>query len=140
MRRYRSHLLPNEPSEAASQAALIAWRDMLAPRYPNLGMLFAIPNGGLRSKREAARLVAEGVRAGVPDLILLVPRRGYHALLIEMKTSRGVLSPEQRAFLSEAANRGYLVTVCRSWPEAAAVLCSYLDLPPELAPPVQDEP
>ena len=57
-------------------------------QYPSLrGRLFAVPNGGHRSKTEAARLKAEGVVAGVSDLILLKSNHQYGALLIEMKTT-----------------------------------------------------
>lgn len=39
-------------------------------RYP----VFAIPNGGSRNKAEAAKLKAEGVSAGVPDLFIPIPK------------------------------------------------------------------
>jgi len=49
------------------------------------GLLHHIPNGGLRDKREGARLKASGVIAGVCDLFLPMARRGAHGLYIEMK-------------------------------------------------------
>lgn len=53
-------------------------------------LLFAVPNGGSRSKVEAAIMQGEGVTPGVSDLILLVARGNYNGLCIEMKTeSRG---------------------------------------------------
>jgi hypothetical protein len=62
--------------------------------FPNLkGRLFAVPNGGRRDKRTAAKLKAEGVVAGVSDLILLLPNKSYGALLIELKTPKGRQSP-----------------------------------------------
>lgn len=55
-------------------------------RYPKLkGRLFAVPNGGRRDAVTASKLKAEGVIAGVSDLILLKSNRDYGALLIEMK-------------------------------------------------------
>lgn len=57
--------------------------------YPEYGyMLFAVPNGGSRNAVEARILKAEGVVAGVADLILLVPRSGYGSLCIEMKIGK----------------------------------------------------
>lgn len=54
--------------------------------------IFAIPNGGYRSRVTAARLKAEGVMRGVPDLY--IPEWN---LWIEMKRIKGGrLSPEQR--------------------------------------------
>lgn len=59
-------------------------------RYPKLkGRLFAVPNGGRRDAVTASKLKAEGVIAGVSDLILLKSNRDYGALLIEMKKKGG---------------------------------------------------
>src|SRR5271157_2112047 len=66
----RRHL---EDDEAA---ALIRWRGLYAKRYPELGLLIAIPNGGYRNAREAARLKMMGVRAGVSDYFLPCLNRG----------------------------------------------------------------
>jgi hypothetical protein len=65
-------------------------------------MLFAIPNGGARHKAIAGKLRAEGVRAGVPDICLPVPRGEYHGLFIELKRPKGGhVSEEQEAWISE---------------------------------------
>lgn len=72
--------------EHAEQRRLIewAWGDACLV-YPELAELFAVPNGGARSKKTAGMLKAEGVRAGVLDLYLLVPRGGYHGFAHELK-------------------------------------------------------
>lgn len=46
---------------------------------------FAIPNGGKRNAREAARLKCQGVKAGVPDIFVPMGRKGFCGLFIEMK-------------------------------------------------------
>jgi hypothetical protein len=51
-------------------------------------MLLAVPNGGKRNVREAAKLKSMGVTAGVSDLILLVQRHGYGSLCIELKNGK----------------------------------------------------
>lgn len=56
-----------------------------------LALLHHIPNGGARSKATAGRLKAEGVKAGIPDICLPVPKNGYGALYIELKV------PENKA-------------------------------------------
>lgn len=66
-------------------------------RYPHLrGRLFAVPNGGRRDAATAGRLKAEGVVAGVSDLVLLKPNREFGALLIEMKRKGGRQSESQK--------------------------------------------
>ena len=76
------------------QCACVEW---FRWQYPHLRLnLFAVPNGGARSKRTAGKLKAEGVVAGVSDLILLVRRGGYGGLLIEMKREKGRQSESQK--------------------------------------------
>ena len=55
-------------SEADEQRVVVEWCDWM--RIP----VFHIPNGGSRHKAEAARLKAQGVKAGVPDLCIPVAR------------------------------------------------------------------
>ena len=57
--------------------------------------LIAIPNGGKRNPREAGRLKAQGVKAGVSDLLLPFSSQGAHGLWIEMKAGRNKLTPNQ---------------------------------------------
>lgn len=71
--------------EAREQEALFRWADFAAGTMPELKLLYHIPNGGSRNKAEAANLKRQGVKAGVPDLFLPVPRGGYHGLYIELK-------------------------------------------------------
>lgn len=95
-------------------------------RWPELKRLFAIPNGGHRSKVTATRLKMEGVRRGVPDLMLPVMRGGYGGLWIEMKTSKGRASPDQRDWLAYLSEAGYRAEVCHGTEAAIAVLEDYL--------------
>ena len=41
---------------------------LITPQVPQLSMIYAIPNGGYRDKVTAAKLKAEGVKAGVWDV------------------------------------------------------------------------
>ena len=97
--------------ESEFQKACVRW---FGYQYPEIeSLLFAVPNGGKRDAREAARLKAEGVRAGVTDLILLVPRNGFAALCIELKTKTGKVSDKQRKWQESARNAGNKVVTCR---------------------------
>ena len=73
--------------------------------------LFAGPIGGERDSITGSLLKAEGVRRGTPDLILAVPNRKHHALLIELKVGDKKPSPEQQAFLAYLTSAGYKASV-----------------------------
>lgn len=116
------------PTEGMEQAKLFSWAHMQTYFYPELDLMFHVPNGGSRGKAEAGRFRAEGVKAGVPDICLPVPRGQYHGLFIEMKRQQGGrVSPEQKAWLDKLQGQGYLATVCRGWEEASNIILAYLD-------------
>jgi hypothetical protein len=121
--------------EHEHQVALIAWREVLREIYPEVGLLFAIPNGGLRRPRTAGRLKAEGAQDGVPDLLLPVVRGEHHGLFIEMKSPTGRLSPRQHWWAKALTKAGHRVEMARGWPAACALIVAYLGLPESLVPP-----
>lgn len=82
----------------------------LAVALPSDATYFAVPNGGKRHAREAARMKGLGLRAGVPDLIVI--HRG-RALFLELKTKRGVMSAAQKAMQQLLIYSGATVVVCR---------------------------
>jgi len=87
--------------------------------------LFAIPNGGHRHKAVAAKLKAEGLRPGIPDLFLAVPKRKASGLFIEMKSATGRESDPQknvRPYLEQY----YDCVVCYSSTEAIETIKQYL--------------
>lgn len=113
--------------EHAHQVALFTWRDHAVRAMPELRWLFCVPNGGARSPRTAARLKAEGVRRGVPDLALPVPRGGYAGLWIELKRpGRHSVSPEQREWIAGLRDLGHRAEVAVGWLEARDVIVDYL--------------
>ena len=115
------------PKEGEEQATLFSWASMQSWKYPELALLFHVPNGGARNKAEAGRFKAEGVKAGVPDLCLPVPRGDRHGLFIEMKRrDGGTVSKEQKEWLARLTEQGYRAEVCKGWEEAARVIEDYL--------------
>lgn len=116
-----------EPTESAEQQSLFQWAALQAGAFPDLSLLYHIPNGGARSKATAGRLKAEGVRAGVPDLCLPVPRGAHHGLYIELKRRHGSkVSPAQREWLDRLSAQGYDTAVCYGWEDAASTIMAYL--------------
>lgn len=80
---------------------------------------FHVPNGGARSKAEAGRFKAEGVEAGIPDVCILFRGRFY---CLELKTSRGRLSPAQAAMHDRLRAAGANVAVAFGLDAALAQL------------------
>lgn len=113
-------------NESDHQKALITWARLSIGKYPELKYLYAIPNGGKRNIMTAARMKAEGVRAGVSDLHLPVPRGGFHGLWIEMKADRGKLSELQAEWLAAMETLGHRAVVAQGWDYARAVIINYL--------------
>lgn len=115
------------PTESQEQIALFEWVEYAMARYPELKLLFHVPNGELRNKVVAARLKKEGVRSGVPDLVLPVARGGYHGLYIEMKRIRhGKVSKDQREWLDALNEQNYCAIVCKGADEAQEAIVRYL--------------
>lgn len=88
--------------------------------------LFHPANGGSRNLLEAVNLKKQGVKAGVPDLILMYPSKLYHGLAIELKSKKGKLSANQKTFLSKLKDAQYAVAICFTAFEAIHVIHDYL--------------
>ena len=112
--------------EAAEQKALIDWSLRCCGRFPELKLLFHIPNGGSRNRIEAANLKRQGVKPGVPDLCLPVARGGYHGLYIEMKYGTNKTTSYQDEWIADLTEQGYKVSVCYGFYEAAELIEQYL--------------
>lgn len=105
--------------EATIQRAVVQRLQILA----RPGVVWFHPaNGGARSKVEAARFRAEGVVAGVPDLIIVFGGK-LHAL--ELKTEHGRLSPAQRTMHERLAAAGAHVAVAYGLDAAIAQLTAW---------------
>ena len=117
------------PTEHAEQVALFQWADMAQVQYPELAMLFAVPNGGYRPMTTAAQLKAEGVRAGVPDIFLMCRRRYYGALAIELKRvdHSNHATVEQAEWIERLREYGYMAVVCYGAQEAIDTITAYLN-------------
>ena len=118
--------------EDDEQKALIQW----ARAYKNdAEKIIAIPNGGKRNPREAARLKAQGVTAGVPDLFLPVMCGGFGGLWIELKAPKTATSPAgkptaaQLAKLQQLSEDGYCTALCYGWVAARDTIVGYLSQP-----------
>jgi hypothetical protein len=98
------------------QQAICRYLDVALPHDATY---FSVPNGGLRHKKAAIKLIATGLTAGVPDLLVIWCGR---ALFIELKTATGRVSMAQRAMHKRLVHCGAEVMLCRSLPEVEAAL------------------
>ncbi|WP_440221855.1 VRR-NUC domain-containing protein [Dokdonella sp. MW10] len=122
---------PRRDDEHAEQAQFILRIRALAindPRFARAASrTYAIPNGGGRSKAQAGKLKAEGVRAGVSDIFVSLPSGRLCGLYIEMKSKTGDPSREQREWLAESVDLGYGAACCRGAEEAMQVWRTYVE-------------
>lgn len=113
-------------SEEQEQITLFQWAEAREREYPVLSSMYHIPNGGKRSKTEAARLKAAGVRAGVPDICLPHPAGGFNGMYIELKTGKNTVSQEQKKWLRNLREQGFYTCVCYGWDVAAEIIELYV--------------
>lgn len=124
-------------SEHTEQSAVFEWAALMSNRYPELQLLFAIPNAGKRSYGAAAWMKQEGLKSGVPDMFLAVTQQNWYdyetadftgGLFIEMKRGKNKTTPEQDWWIQKLKDEDYQVSVCYSADEAIAVIKDYLGI------------
>ena len=112
-------------TESQIQKDCVRWfRERYAEIEP---LFFSVANGGARNVWTAKIMKDEGVRAGVADLILLIPRHGFACLCIEMKTPDGKQSDSQKVFEKMCKQYRNKYVVCHSLPEFQKVVMEYLE-------------
>lgn len=110
--------------ESKLQIACVRW---FRYQHPEIGrLLIHVPNGGFRNAAAAGRFKAEGVVAGVSDLVLFVPNRKYHAFFIELKVGKGRQSEFQKEWEELVTAHGYHYRVVRSLEEFILEIQEYL--------------
>lgn len=115
MRHLESHL----------QQVCLKWARL---QYPVCRMLlFSVPNGAHLSQVQARILKAEGMTAGVSDMLLLHPSADgmYAGLAIEFKTDKGRQSEWQKAW-QKALPDCYRYEIVRTFGEFQMLLNGYL--------------
>lgn len=129
-------------TEHNEQAALFQWAEWNRNTYPDLDLLFAIPNGAKlpytkklnkrtgkmeRVSIQANILKAEGLKSGVPDICLPVSRGDYNGLFIELKFGNNKATENQEWWIKQLTHHGYCATVVYGWEQAAQFILSYLE-------------
>ena len=96
--------------ESNIQIACIKYFRLQYPEY----LCFSVPNGGIRTQKNARILKAEGLLAGVADLIIVLPNK---VLFIEIKTEKGRQQQTQKDFQNKVEALEHDYYVCRSFDE-----------------------
>lgn len=109
--------------ESAHQRAYIARCRM----HPIARRVFAVPNGGKRSKVTAAILKGEGALAGVPDVCLPYPAHGCAGLWVEFKHGNNRPTAAQLEYIDFLVSTGHVVLVAYDWAQAWRWTERYLD-------------
>ena len=118
----RSKTLPIK--ETHIQQAFISW--IRQTPDPRTAYLYAVMNGGRRSKQAAQRAIAEGLLAGIADVHLPYPNGKDPGLFLEFKTPRGSQTKTQKNFQRWCDWVGYPYMVVRSPDEAVYTIEDYL--------------
>ena len=119
-------------TESQEQIQIFEWAALMVNKIPELAELWHCPNGSHRHKAVAAKLRREGVKAGIPDIFLLVPKNGFHGLAIELKANGKHPTKAQKEWLERLVKNGYLAVVCHGFEDARDMILDYLNekLPP----------
>lgn len=110
---------PKRRPEDALQRAIIKYLRLALPR----ALVFHIPNGGARSKTEAAILKGLGVLPGIPD-VAIIPAGGI-ARFIEVKAPKGRVSEAQSTLHAQMASLGIPYAVVRSMDDVEGALTAW---------------
>ena len=108
--------------ESTLQSSCVRW---FRYQYPHL-VIYAVPNGGSRNVREAQRLKAEGVLAGVADLVVLLPQG--KSLYIEMKVKGNRQTDNQKEFQKKVTTLGHTYAVCYTFEEFQKVIEDFISI------------
>jgi hypothetical protein len=112
----------NQPTEDQEQIAVAQYLDLVAA-----DKWFHVPNGGSRNVIEAVKLKRMGVKPGVPDIWVVIPRGKYCGLIIELKrTKGGVVSDDQKRWLSYLQSAGWYTCICKGFDPAVTIIEAYL--------------
>ena len=115
------------PTEAQEQMAVFEWAEWNMTKYPELALMFHIPNESNVPVQYRVKLKKMGLKSGVPDICLPVARSGYHALYIEMKRTKGsTTSDAQKWTIAKLNKAGNMAIICYGAEQAIENIIEYL--------------
>lgn len=118
-------------TEHAMQCAVFQWA--AGSGIPDIDLLHAVPNGGDRNPHVGAKMKAEGVKRGVPDICWPVPIGIFAGLYVELKIPKrvtekdGGLSEHQIKWLDRLRSNHHATVVAYGWVAAVAAIAAYYE-------------
>lgn len=106
--------------------AFFDWVRWQEKKNPLLKTIFHVENERKCTPAQGARRKRKGVRAGIPDIIVPIPRGKYCGLVIELKTKNGKISKEQKEMLTLYEQLGHCIAILYSAEEAITFLKWYI--------------
>lgn len=108
--------------ETKLQVDVVSWMRM---KWPNL-LFTSTQAGDRRSVIAAVMMKRMGYSNGTPDLLIFSARGGWNGLLVEIKTSTGVLSDAQQRWRDRASEENYLYEAVFGIDQAKDVIERYM--------------
>lgn len=119
------HIIKKLGPESLEQISVMEY---LRYKYPQAEKVtFHVANERKQNKIWGLVMSHMGLKAGIPDIMMPIARKGYHGLFIEMKSKKGRLSDNQIRMIELLANQNYLVKVAYGCEQAIKAINSYLD-------------
>lgn len=126
MSKYSKTYFLKEKTEDTEQMQIISYCNSMSAYVPEYAMIYHIPNEGKR--KNGAKLKRIGLKKGIPDLCLPVPKMGFNGLYIELKKDASKrASKEQREWLLKLEQQGYATSLCFGANEAINLITAYMD-------------
>lgn len=93
-----------------------------------LNLLWMHPANERKTSIQAgARLKRKGVKSGVPDCLIFVPKGIFSGLAIELKIKPNKTTENQKKWLKSLQNAKWKTCVCYSFDEAKEEIDNYLN-------------
>lgn len=115
--------------EGSHQAALLEWATYVKVAEGGVlrDYMYAIPNGAKRTSAQAAILKCQGLTSGYPDLCLVIPRKAYHGMYLELKrTTQYRVTKEQNIVIDRLNRVGYCARVSNTIDKSIEMIEEYL--------------
>jgi hypothetical protein len=114
-------------TEAQEQKIIFRWIRSNQVEFPVLQLAYSTLNGVRLAPKLRKDMKEQGMRPGVPDIVLPAANNTHHGLYIELKREKGgAISAEQKHFMAMLKAEGYLCVVCKGHKEAIKTILDFI--------------